>query len=89
MCGGQRGIHAPSNREICPSESDADLELSRHEVIDDRVNGRVDVAHAVGDDAGVHQHVVQLVVGLAVLVHRLIHDILRNLGTCKYSIKRS
>ena len=54
------------------------LELRGHEVVDDGVDGRVEVAHAVGDDAGVHQDLADALVAGAVPLHVRVHEELQS-----------
>jgi len=53
------------------------LELRAHEVVDDGVDGAVEVAHAVSDDAGVHQELAKALVAGRVGRQGPIHHELR------------
>ena len=53
------------------------LELGGHEVVDDGVDGGVEVAHAVGDDSGIHEDLTDALLSRRVLLHVLVHEELR------------
>ena len=59
-------------------QTPAYFELSWHEVVDDGVDGRVEVAHAVRDDAPVHQEHHHPLVGQGALLQGVVHDVLKN-----------
>ena len=74
---------APITTKMTPfsgfiGQTPAYFELSWHEVVDDGVDGRVEVAHAVRDDAPVHQEHHHPLVGQGALLQGVVHDVLKN-----------